>query len=117
MRYPARDTEQRYTDPDGVEHLLVVELDRGGAWCVLDVTATDCRLVERLGGVDDGDEQVAAIVEQYLDVCHAYTAGERDRMPCPHPLPDAELRQCPPNIIRPGSRAEPLRLLEERRAA
>ena len=117
MRYPAIDTGERFIDAHGAEHLIVIELDHGGAWCVLDVTADDCRLVERLAGHDDGDEQVAALVEQYVAAARAHRAGERDAMPCPHPLPNAEHRRCPASVARPGRRDEPLTLPVNHRQA
>ena len=104
MPYPVIDTGERFLDADGAEHVIVLELDRGGAWCVLDVTAEHCRLVERLCGHDDGDEQVAALVDQYLAAARAHAAGDRERMPTPDPLPLADSRRCPPAITRPRRR-------------
>jgi hypothetical protein len=85
MPYPHA-TVITYTDPAGARHAVAVDVDRGGAFRVLDVGPARTLLVERLAGYDDDPDRALACARDYAAQVAEYQAGARDALPLPPPL-------------------------------
>ncbi len=75
-----------YADADGARHEIAVDVDPGGRFRVLDLTAEEACVVALLRGADDDAEPAMSCAADYARQITDYLAGERDDMPCPHPL-------------------------------
>ncbi len=75
-----------YADADGARHEIAVDVDPGGRFRVLDLTAEEACVVALLRGADDDAERAMSCAADYARQITDYLAGERDDMPCPHPL-------------------------------
>lgn len=83
-------TVTTYTDPDGVDHHIQVDLDKTGRWVVLDVTAQRTVLIEQLVDTDQGDA-AAGLALDYAEQVQAQMAGLRDQQLVPDVLPRPQI--------------------------
>jgi hypothetical protein len=79
-------TISTYADADGARHEIAVDVDPGGRFRVLDLTGDEALVVALLRGADDDAERAMSCAADYARQITDYLAGERDDMPCPHPL-------------------------------
>jgi hypothetical protein len=79
-------TISTYTDAHGARHEIAVDVDAGGRFRVLDVTADEALVVALLRGYDDDAARAMSCAADYARQITEYLAGARDDMPCPHPL-------------------------------
>lgn len=88
-------TISTYADADGARHEIAVDVDPGGRFRVLDIAGEQALVVALLRGADDDAERAMSCAADYARQITDYLAGERDDMPCPHPLGRAPVKTGP----------------------
>jgi hypothetical protein len=84
--HPRYTTIANYTDAAGTKHEIVVDIDAGGRFRVLDLSCSETLIVDVLRGFDDDADRAIACAEEYHRAICEYLVGERDDLPVAHPL-------------------------------
>jgi hypothetical protein len=88
MEEPPYEKVGEYVDRDGRERAIVIDREPPEGYLrVLDLgAAEETLLVARLDRYEDTKTLARAVAADYLQQIRLYLAGERDALPCPHPI-------------------------------